>query len=368
MYIKNIKLKHFRKIENANLSFDRNTNIILGENAQGKTSLLESIYFICFAKSYRSNKEKDIITFDKDYSKIFATLEDTYNKKIVSEIIVSEEGRKIKLNHIEQKKLSNYFGKINSVMFSNEDLNLIKGSPKERRKFLDLEIGQLQQDYLRNLSDYYNVLKQRNALLKNFNQMKDFNLLDILTEQLINYLLIIVNTRLNFLDKLNKDINEYMDKFSKNLEKITLTYTPTIHFELIKNNDKEKIFELYKKNYEKDILYKATNIGLHRDDFNILIANTSAKNFASGGQLRSLLIALKLALVKNIYEVTNNTAIILLDDVFSELDNSRQQSLFSLLPKNNQIFISTTSLNDIEEGILKNASIFKVNNGLIQKT
>ncbi len=365
MYLLKMNIKSFRKIKNVSLDFDKRINILLGKNAQGKTTFLESIYFTSFSKSYKTSKEKEIINFDSHFSKISALFKNE-NQKIKSEIVISEIGRKVWLNNVEQKKLSNYIGEINSVIFSNEDLNLIKGTPKDRRKFLDLEIGQLYKNYLYNLSFYNNVLKQRNSLLKDFKNNQNFTLLDTLTEQLIEYLIIIINMRIDFLSNIKEIMKKYVYDFSNELENIDLLYKSTLPLKYIINKENKEIFEIYKKNYDKDILYKMTNIGLHRDDFDILINNGIAKNFASGGQLKSVLIALKLSLVKSIYNVTKKTAIILLDDVFSELDSYRQKKLFSLLPISNQVFISTTSLADIDEEILKDAAIFEVVDGVIK--
>ncbi len=365
MFLKNIEIKSFRKIKKAYLNFDNRINILIGKNGQGKTTFLESIYFTSFSKSYKTNKDKEIINFNEKFAKVQSIFYSPNSNSIKSEIVISDFGRKIWLDSVEQKKLSNYIGKINAVMFSNDDNIIIKGSPKNRRKFLDLEIGQIDKMYLIELLKYNKLLKQRNALLKNFIKVNDYDLLDIITKELIKSLIIVTNTRKKFLIDIQKKIQYYMDKFVVKTEAINLSYDSTIPIEFIENKDIECIFKIYKKNYEKDILYKMTTLGLHRDDFNILINGEMARNFASGGQLKSILIALKLAIVENIAVKNNKFAIILLDDIFSELDNIRQKNLFDLLPKENQIFISTTSLSEIDNEILENASIFNVLEGEI---
>src|SRR5690606_4282788 len=209
MYVQQLRLENYRNYSNLDISFDDKINVIIGENAQGKTNLMESIYVLAFSKSHRTSKDKELIQWDENYGKIEGRVQKK-NANIPLEIVISNKGKRAKVNHLEQRRLSDYIGALNIVMFSPEDLSLVKGSPQIRRRFIDMEIGQIQPIYLYHLAQYVKILKQRNHVLKQLQIRKtsDQTLLQVLTDQLIEHASIIVERRFIFLERLNKWANE----------------------------------------------------------------------------------------------------------------------------------------------------------------
>lgn len=257
-------------------------------------------------------------------------------------------------------RLSDYVGQFNVVLFSPEDLDLVKGNPKTRRRFLDLELGQTSKAYLSVMKQYQKILKDRNQLLKKMQSTnkKDYMLLDVITEQLISYQSQIVVFRKEFLDDINKIANKYYKSISDNDNELEMKYVPSIQ---------ENYEKAYKSKYEFDLITGTTNLGVHRDDIEFYLDKKDAKNYASQGEQRTIILAIKLGLTDYIYRQTKRYPVFLLDDVLSELDTERQNKLFKIINKNIQTFITTTNISEIQKTVLETATIYEIKKGSIKE-
>lgn len=334
--ITKIELKNFRKYKKININLNNNLVILVGPNACGKTTILEAIYMISKTKSHRTNDLKTIIKDNEDFGII--NIDSYKNYKM----IISKEGKKVLINNIEYKKMSDFIGNIKAVLFSPNDLNLVYGSKSNRRLFIDLEMFIIDKNNILLLKNFKKILKERNELLKIYDDSKKV-ILDIITKELIDISKKIILARTNFI----KELNEYFMKIHKNLynEDVEIRYLPNVKL--------EEIDSIYEKKINYDILTKITNSGVHRDDYKFMINNVDSALYASQGQVRSIVLSLKLALFYMIKNKFNNDCILLLDDVFSELDINRQNDLVRFLLNESQTFISTTNIDLIPE-ILKN--------------
>src|SRR5699024_1910575 len=225
MHIKQLKLKNYRNYKQLDILFNHKMNIIIGENAQGKTNLMEAIYVLAFTRSYRTPREKELIKWGKEYAKIEADIIKK-DRNIPLEIIISNMGKKAKMNYLEQQRLSDYIGALNVVMFAPEDLNIVKGSPQIRRRFMDMELGQIQPSYIFHLAQYKKILRQRNQLLKQLQRGKKGNrtILEILTEQLVEHATTLLERRFNFLELLRKWAFPIHYQISQKHEKLEIRY------------------------------------------------------------------------------------------------------------------------------------------------
>lgn len=325
--IQKLTLKNFRNHTLIQLDFTQPFTYIHGENGSGKTSILESIYFCATTKSHRTSDEKELIQKNQPFAQVkLQTDEHRY------ELVLSKHGKRASIDHNEKRKISDYIGNLRVVMFAPEDLELIKGSPADRRQFLDMEWMQLHKTYLKQLNTYKNILKQRNSLLKKVKIEDDYTFLNILGEQLLETGIQIMNERQMFIDDLNHILVDVYRKFSPH--QIKLVYTKDVD---------EKAFKKHIQNNQKqDILYQTTIVGPHRDDFYIDFNGFNAKTYASQGEQRLIVVALKLALLKLIEKKTNQNVVLLLDDVLSELDETRQHIFLNDLPKEHQIIMNST--------------------------
>lgn len=344
--IKEISLKNFRRFKNFKCSIDNNLIIFLGPNACGKTSILESIYFTSKVKSHRTNDYINLINNESEYA-IVDIIDDT-NKY---QIILSKNGKKVLINKIEYNKISDFIGHIKTVMFSPNDLNMIYGSKSIRRSFLDIELSMIDKRYLLEIKNYKKILKERNEILKNYNE-NNKKILDIITDELIKSNEVIMNIRKNFIDEINKYLYSIHQKLYK--ESISIKYIPSL---------KDDIKDMYEKKLSYDILTKMTNFGIHRDDFLFMIGEKEAINYVSQGQARSIVLSLKIALFYLLKQKYGDEVILLLDDVFSELDKVRINNLIDFLKTKNQTFISTTSLQNIPSELLKDSLVINLEKG-----
>lgn len=325
--IRKITLKQFRNHDAIELTFNKPFAYIYGANGVGKTSILEAIYFCATTKSHRTHDEKDLIKKDE----MFATVKITTDEERY-DVVLSKTGKRASINGVEKRKISDFIGHLRVVMFAPEDLELIQGSPQERRQFIDLEWMQIHKHYLRYLNTYKHVLKQRNSLLKKINIDDDYTFLNILGEQLYDVGIKIIEERRLFITKLNEHFKEVYQKFSDH--QVQLNYEPNV--------DEKAFLQAMKKQQKNDILYQSTQSGPHRDDFNFVFNGFEAKTYASQGEQRLMVIALKLALLKLIEETTKQSVTLLLDDVLSELDPEKQQLFIHELPKGAQIIMNST--------------------------
>ena len=367
---KHIESNELSKLWKARIQFENNVNVFLGENAQGKTNIMEAIYVLAMARSHRTPKDKELIHWDEEYAKIEGRIEKR-NGPLSLQLIISHKGKKAKLNQLEQRKLSNYVGALNVVMFAPEDLNLVKGNPSVRRRFIDIEIGQIQPVYLYHLGQYQKLLQQRNSLLKTLRYQKnpDYVMLDILTEQLIEAAANIYIRRVRFVQLLQKWAEPIHHGISRGLEKLEIHYNPTV--EVSEEMDLSKIVDGYQQKFDKikerEVERGVTLAGPHRDDLSFFVNGKDVQTYGSQGQQRTTALSLKLAEIELIHSEVGEYPLLLLDDVLSELDDFRQSHLLNTIQGKVQTFVTTTSVEGIDHETLEKATTFQVQAGLIEK-
>ena len=360
MWLETLHIKHFRNYEEANLSFHKGLNVFLGQNAQGKTNILESIYFLALTRSHRTKTDKDLLQFSEKQLQVNGILHRSTGK-VPLDIDLTDKGRITKVNHLKQTRLSDYVGHMNVVLFAPEDLQLVKGGPALRRKFMDVELGQIKPLYLSDLSNYNHILKQRNAYLKASEQV-DLTYLSVLDQQLAEYGSKVIQHRIDFLKKLEVFAQYKHLDISDQKEILTLSYQASIPFTEDVNILDSFLTEL-EKSRKRDLFKKNTGVGPHRDDISFFINGMNA-HYGSQGQHRSLVLSLKLAEIELMKETTREYPILLLDDVMSELDNDRQMKLLETISEKIQTFITTTSLEHLHS-LPDELKIFHVSNGTL---
>ncbi|MDQ0151097.1 DNA replication/repair protein RecF [Eubacterium multiforme] len=361
MYVKKLKLINYRNYENLEIDLGRHVNVFMGNNAQGKTNILEAIYYCSFAKSHRTSRDKDLINWSKDVSFISISVgKNRLDKKI--DINILKDGKKIiKVNSIKINKIGELFGNFNVVMFSPEDLKIIKDSPGIRRKFIDMELCQLDSKYYYNLVQYNKVMNERNIVLKNRNL--DLDILDIYDMQLAAFGSYIIDSRLSYLSSLNKYSEDIHKEITSGKENIEFRYNSTI-----KNSDniQENFYETLRKNRKRDLERGITSHGPHRDDFSVYINNVDTKSFGSQGQQRTAVLTMKFASLRIIKEITGEYPVLLLDDVLSELDSNRKRYVLSSIGEI-QTIITCTGIEDLNDYLNNDSKLFKVKEGIVSK-
>ena len=359
MYIKSLELSNYRNYISTQIDFDKGVNILYGDNAQGKTNVLESIYLCGTTKSHRGSKDKEIIRFGEEEGHIRCLFDKDEVDYQIDMHIRSEKSKGIAVNGIKLKKAAELLGIANIILFSPEDLSIIKNVPSDRRRFVDQELCQLDKVYLYNLSSYNKIVNQRNNLLKDIIYHPELqDTLDVWDSQLISLGTKIINRRTLFINQLNEIIYDIHKSLSGNKEKLQIKYDPNISIEEYEG----KLL----KNREKDIKYKLTSVGPHRDDFVFFINDIDSKKFGSQGQQRTAALSLKLAEIKLVENLTGNTPILLLDDVLSELDSNRQNFLLNCIG-NIQTIITCTGLDEFINSRITINKIFKVESGTVTK-
>lgn len=363
MWIKNIEIKKYRNYDNIKVDFNSHLNIIIGNNAQGKTNLLESIYVLALTKSFLSNNDKSLIMFNNSFSKINGVVESMKGSKDI-EILINENGKRIKVNNKEIKRMSEYISTMNVVIFSSNDIMIFKDSPSSRRKYFNIQISQLDKCYLKYLNDYNIVLKQRNEFLKIFNPKKesDNNYLDILNDKYVSLSILVSKYR----DKYIKDINGYLgDIFYSimGIKGLYIKYNSNIDY--CDNYDKNGLIDKINRNIDREIQYKMSLIGPNRDDFYFYLDDKNLSLFGSQGQIRSAILSLKLAEVKLFTKLVSDSPILLLDDIFSELDINKRNNVLRYLDKNVQTIMTTTDLKNIDRVVSEKANVYEIESGKI---
>ncbi|KAJ49572.1 DNA replication and repair protein RecF [Clostridium tetanomorphum] len=360
MYIKYLQLINFRNYRELSIELDKNINLFIGDNAQGKTNILESIYYSSIGKSHRTNKDKEMINWNaqSSYIKLYV-VKDRLDKKI--EIKIFKEGKKgINVNSIKINKISELLGILNVVMFSPEDLKIIKESPAFRRKFLDIELCKLSNKYYYNLVQYNKVLNERNTLLKKGNK-ELYSIIEIYDKQLSKFGSFIIKEREKYIDRLNKKGKSIHKDITSGKEDISFKYLTFVkNYNDIENEFFDMLFKNRKNDYEK----KITSVGPHRDDFSVKINNIDVRSFGSQGQQRTATLTIKFSSLEIIKELIGEYPILLLDDVLSELDAKRQKYILNSV-KDIQTIITCTGFENIENYIEKDYKIFNVVNGKI---
>ncbi|KXZ40765.1 DNA replication and repair protein RecF [Alkalithermobacter thermoalcaliphilus JW-YL-7 = DSM 7308] len=362
MYIQDLKLINFRNYSNIYLEFNKNINLLVGKNGQGKTNILEAIYMLSIGKSFRTNKDSEIIMFDKESLYVSGSYFKNYNNNNI-EIVVKKGSKKgIKINKSSINKIEHLLGKFNVVIFSPEDLKLVKEGPSERRKFIDREISQILPRYYHHLYKYNKILTQRNKHLKE--GKIDASLIDVFDDTLSSEGAWIYFYRREFTQKIGKIASEIYRKLTDNVEVLDIKYVTQIDISGDYNHIKENLYSRIKASFKDDLMNKITKIGPHRDDIKIFINNFDSKFYASQGQQRTAAISLKLSEIYLIKEETNEYPVILLDDIFSELDEKRQKLLIDNL-NNFQIFITTAEQSHKEIFKQKDLKIFNIDKGKV---
>lgn len=358
MYIKSIMLVNYRNYENLQIKLSENVNVFIGDNAQGKTNVLEAVYYGAFAKSHRTSRDKELINWNNDKAYLSLLVgKERLDKRI--DINILKDGKKaIKVNGVKVNKIGELFGIFNVVMFSPEDLKVIKEAPNLRRKLLDMELSQINKKYYFNLVQYNKILNERNMLLKNNAFNKD--MLEIYDYQLAVHADYIISKRLEYIDKVNFYGKEIHKDITTEKENIEFKYSCNVNLEDYKTNYLKKLKDNIKRDREKGI----TSVGPHRDDFNVFINNIDVKTFGSQGQQRTAILTMKFSSLKIIKEITGEYPVLLLDDVLSELDLNRKKYILSTI-NGIQTIITCTGIKDIKDYIDGKAKIFNVCNGKI---
>ena len=359
MIIESMELQHYRNYPALQISFDPGTNIFYGDNAQGKTNALEAVYVCCTTKSHRVSRDKDLIRFGQEEAHIKLQVKKDNVSYRIDMHLKKNKPKGIAVNGIPIRKASELFGIANVVFFSPEDLNIIKNGPSERRRFLDLELCQVNKLYVHNLVNYNKILMQRNKCLKDLSFRPEYeSTLEIWDEQLIRYGLPLMEYRKQFIDQLNRLIEVVHGKLTGKKEHLVLSYEPNVQ--------PEEFSAVLVKNRESDKKQKTTLSGPHRDDMSFFINQIDIRKFGSQGQQRSAALSLKLSEIELVRELIHEYPILLLDDVLSELDRGRQNHLLNSI-NHIQTMITCTGLDDFIGHRFPLNRIFKVTGGEVCK-
>lgn len=367
MKIKKIKLINFRNLDKVELNFINNINIIIGGNGAGKTNILEAIYLNSLTKSFRANNDAELIKFDQEFLTIMTTIkDDSYNENVLYNI--DKLSKKIYLNSSKVTKLSEYIGKYPVVISTPEDVLMIKTSPSTRRDVLNISICQFNKEYFKTLNEYNKLLKLRNDYLKRIliNSISDIKYFDILTNKLIEKAVYIYIERNNYINLINKYLPDIFEHICLN-SNLTIKYSPNIDL----NNYNEEtlkniLYKKYKKDFNKEISLGMTITGPHRDDFSFILGDKDMKLYSSEGQKKMAVISFKLAEMMLFQKTDDKKPIILLDDLFSELDINNKNRLVKFIPDDLQVVITSNDLKGINKSIRDNAKIFKIKDGEVR--
>jgi len=364
MLVRSLDLDHFRNYETLHLEFDKGIHIFYGENAQGKTNILESIYLSSSNKSHRGSKDKEMINFNSEESHIKMIFDKRDIEYRIDLHLRKNKNKGIAINKVPIKKAADFIGFLNCIFFSPEDLQIVKEGPQERRKFIDNELCQLDKIYLNNFIYYKKALDERNSLLKDlYFHPELLDTLDVWDQQLVKYGKEIISIRSRFIKDLNHYSKTIHEKISGGKEQLNLYYEP--------NTTIDEFEKELRMSRSHDMKLKSTSIGPHRDDISFIIQEEGknmpidARIYGSQGQQRTCALSVKLAEIDLVKERINDTPVLLLDDVLSELDSNRQNYLLDSINEI-QTFITCTGLEDFVVHRNKINSIYKVANGVVQ--
>jgi recF protein len=369
VFLNSIQLHNYRNYKELELTTDNQVNLFVGPNAQGKTNLLEAIFALALTKSHRTSKDKELIGWEADSARIHGVVEKRYGT-VKLDLMYSTQGKKARINGLEQRKLSDFIGSLNVVMFAPEDLEIVKGTPGIRRRFLDMEIGQVQPGYLHTLTQYTKVLAQRNNYLKTASPgSSQQEMLEIWNMQLAEHGVKIMKKRKHFIHKLQRWAEQIHSGITAGGERLTIEYRPS--FDGGASEDETVLFEQFmlKLSQVKDqeIRRGMSLVGPHRDDMAFFINGKEAAVYGSQGQQRTTALSLKLAEIELICEEIGEYPLLLLDDVLSELDQNRQTQLIETFQSKVQTFITTTGLESVNVSKLRDAGIYDVREGRVTR-
>ena len=359
MYVESLNINNYRNYDELFITFDKNTNILYGDNAQGKTNILESIYMAATTKSHRGSKDREIIKIGEEESHIRLCIKKSDISHRIDMHLRKNKNKGVAIDGLPIRRTTELFGLLNVIFFSPEDLNIIKNGPSERRRFLDSEICQLDKIYLSDLTKYNKVLNQRNKLLKDMVFHPDLeNTLSVWDMQLISYGRRIISRRRRFVEELNEIVRGIHESISGGREQLTLTYEPDIE---------EAFFEdELNRAKEKDRKYCSTSVGPHRDDISFFIGDIDIRKFGSQGQQRTSALSLKLSEIELVKRCIHDTPVLLLDDVLSELDSNRQNYLLNSI-HDIQTVITCTGLDEFVRNRFQIDKIFEVISGTVSE-
>jgi DNA replication and repair protein RecF len=368
MRLKRLELRDFRNYAELELDVGAGVNILLGPNAQGKTNLLEAIHVLALARSHRTASDRELIAWDRDEAGLKGEVE-RRRGNVTLELELTARGKKARVNGLEQRKLSNFVGRLNVVLFAPEDLDIVKGAPGVRRRFMDMEIGQTHPGYLHDLLQYHRVLQQRNRFLKTADPSRVTSAeLDVWNEQLAAYGVRMMRRRERFIRKIRPLAGEIHAGVTRSAETLTVEYKPSFGTaSQVADQDDSSLIEQFMimltQSKEQEFRRGVTLVGPHRDDVQLLIDGRDAQSFGSQGQQRTAALSLKLAELELMREEIGEYPLLLLDDVLSELDPARQAQLVEAFRSRVQTFITTTSLDGLDLGRLEDAVVCHVRQG-----
>lgn len=376
MKIKSLKLLYFRNYLSTNIDAHPSLNVLVGNNANGKTNIIESIFCLALGKSYRTKSDSECIMFGETATAM-SCIVNKNDKDLDIMLGINNKGKSAKIAGIKKTKLTDFVGELNVVLFSPEDLQIVKGSPALRREFMNREFYQFSRIYHKYYLMYQHLLKQRNSYLKDMrkNPKDEMSLayLETLTSQLAKVALYITKERVSFVQDISKLTYKNMLNISNGQETLKIKYKSSVldALNILEINDEsfteENLTKVMMKKSFDDIMRGSTKIGPQHDDLEFYINDLDAKMYASQGQQRSIVLSLKLAEINYLKEKTGTYPVLLLDDVLSELDKNRQLKLLDAINENVQTFITTPSISDIKEDLLRKAKVFKIENGNISE-
>ena len=376
MKIKSLKLLYFRNYLSTNIEVHPSLNVLVGNNANGKTNIIESIFCLALGKSYRTKSDSECIMFGETATAM-SCIVNKNNRELDIMLGINNKGKSAKIAGIKKTKLTDFVGELNVVLFSPEDLQIVKGSPALRREFMNREFYQFSRIYHKYYLMYQHLLKQRNLYLKDMrkNPKDEMSLayLETLTSQLAKVALYITKERVSFVQDISKLTYKNMLNISNGQETLKIKYKSSVldALNISEINDEsfteENLTKVMMKKSFDDIMRGSTKIGPQHDDLEFYINDLDAKMYASQGQQRSIVLSLKLAEINYLKEKTGTYPVLLLDDVLSELDKNRQLKLLDAINENVQTFITTPSISDIKEDLLKKAKVFKIEDGNISE-
>ena len=362
MKIESINLVNFRNYEKLNIEFDNFLNVFYGKNGSGKTNLIEAIYLLSLTKSFRISNDKSLIRKGNIKAKVRGEIRKNGDLSSYT-VTISNDGKTVEIDDNKQDKISDYVSRINVILFNPVDTRLIDEAPAERRKLLNIEISQLYKEYLVVLANYNRILKQRNFYLRSMyvNGNNDTSYLDIVTKKLVEYGVMIAKYRKEFIENINKYITDIYASIFKTGE-LKVKYVSSY-----KNKNASELLKSYQRNYRKEMEIGKTLLGVHHDDIEFVLDNNNLKEWGSEGQRKNAIISFKIAELNVIYEIKKYYPILILDDLFSELDKEKITNILKLLNNEVQTFITTTEINKIDKRVIKDAKKFKVDNGTVKE-
>ena len=369
MKLRKINLVGFRNYLNETIQLGEGMNIFVGDNAQGKTNILEGITILALTKSHRIGVSPNIIMFDKSKCKIGGVVK---NNKIITklEVEITDEYKKTRVNKTDIKRLADYISNLNIIIFTPDDLEIVKGSPNVRRNLLNIQLSQISKDYLKSYNEYNKLLKTRNEYLKVLfsNNIADKAYLDIITDKLIEKAILIYQKRKEYIDFININIDKNYGEIS-NDSGLFIKYAPNIEFDDYEYETiRKKMKHIYKKNYMKELNYGMTVYGPHRDDFYFLYKDKDLKYYGSQGQQKLAILSFKISEIPIFKEYCGTEPVLLLDDIFSELDIKKRNKLLKMINCDDiQSIITTTDLKNINKKYIENAYVFNVKNGVVER-